>query len=141
MKLFTRLTAIIVPVIFLLLVCHSTDLRAQGMEWRWKGPWGGVVTAIGRVENALVAATDGGGVFRSDDGGLSWNWSSNNYSQAHIDRFIAHGSTVIGLNSAAYRSSDAGITWQSMDSQGFSRSMAFVGETLISITPSGDVYA
>ncbi|MEO5931871.1 MAG: hypothetical protein ABIR47_18195, partial [Candidatus Kapaibacterium sp.] len=104
-------------------------------------PWGGAVTAIGRAKNTLVAATDGEGIFRSDDGGLSWNWSSNDYFQEHIDRFIAHGSTVIGLNSAAYRSSDAGITWQSMNSQGFSRSMAFVGETLISITPSGDVYA
>jgi photosystem II stability/assembly factor-like uncharacterized protein len=88
-------------------------------RWTTNGPEGGIVRALAidpRDPNQVLAGTQGGGIFRSIDGGLSWRRSSSGLHKdatiwqlafAPTEPTIAYAAT----DSGAYRSDDGGQRW------------------------------
>lgn len=93
----------------------------QAESWRPLGPGGGTVQALlldPWAPRVLYAAVNGG-VYRSDDGGVSWVWRGqglgNEMWDQSIQQFAAdpsHPGTIYAMSfSTLYRSTNDGASW------------------------------
>ncbi|HHL39983.1 MAG TPA: hypothetical protein ENJ37_05710 [Deltaproteobacteria bacterium] len=87
---------------------------ALGLEWEPLGPYGGIVTTV--VEDrdgTLYLGTDGGGVFKSTDGGESWRLSSKGLGNPSVFRLTISekGYIFAGTKGGLYWSRDGAATW------------------------------
>ncbi len=104
-------------------VSEPTAVYAGDNAWTGIGPWGGVVESLAAspayaVDHTLFAATRGGGMFVSDDGGVLWQGMNTGLPYARIlavamspnygsDRTVFAGTESAGF----FRSTDGGNTW------------------------------
>ncbi len=123
---------------------NNTNLRStSAINWDFRGPWnvGGRTRAFAidvTNENVLLAGAVSGGMWRSADGGANWNRVSpvNGYPgvnaiaqdtrPGHEDTWYylsgeAYGTSASGgsafyLGNGMYKSTDGGITWNSLAS-------------------------
>ncbi|MCM2270379.1 MAG: hypothetical protein NDJ75_09775 [Thermoanaerobaculia bacterium] len=98
---------------------------AAAAAWRSEGPPGGNVQGLATAPSApdtVYAATAGGGVWRSDDGGGNWSlagpaalrgvrWIAVDPSDARV---LWAGSESRGGGSGLWRSADGGATWKAV---------------------------
>ncbi|MEO1245262.1 MAG: glycosyl hydrolase [Pseudomonadota bacterium] len=109
----------------------SVDTVIDALEWRLVGPWrGGRVNAVAghpTDKNTFFAGYTGGGVWKTDDGGLSWqNVSDGHFAVGSIgamDISDSHPEVIyVGTGEQAlrgdvshgdgvYKSTDGGKTW------------------------------
>ncbi|NUN69916.1 MAG: T9SS type A sorting domain-containing protein [Bacteroidetes bacterium] len=85
---------------------------------QWKdlnGPEGGTVLALAGAGDTLIAGTKGGGIFRTTNGGTSWNAVNSALKNFHIEALAAYGASMYagGYNfeGGFYVSADHGATW------------------------------
>ncbi len=85
----------------------------------WLGPDGGLFAAVAaspQDANRVYAGSWGGGVYRSDDGGLTWRWASQGLGNLTVVSMaadpsnpdIAYAGTYRG---GVYKTIDGGSTW------------------------------
>ncbi len=97
-------------VLFLLTVSAPTA-RAQTTALPLAG---GTVLAIYRTDSGvLLAGTNGGGVYRSIDGGISWQRSSEGLDEPIVTAMAGDGGDLVvaGTVAGLFRSVDSGLTW------------------------------
>jgi len=131
------------PILFCILaICQQTDLPAQssaaydeglykGMEWRLVGPFrggrAGTVCGVPGKPNLYYQGTAGGGVWRTQDGGGTWECISDGYFGGSIGAvavspsdpnviYVGEGEQTVRGNVSSgrgmWKSVDAGKTWQ-----------------------------
>ncbi len=93
----------------------TAQFRPEMTNWQaTNGPFGGLVKSLAANSTTLFAGTSNGGVFRSTDGGRSWQASNTGLTtfDARVilatDRFIY----LVSDQSVIWRSSDNGSSWQ-----------------------------
>jgi hypothetical protein len=88
--------------------------RESGSKWR-KLPLDAVVTAVCATGDGLLAGTEDHGVFRSIDGGASWQKCSG--VEEGINALAASGARALAGTSTGrvYESPDAGLTWSPLE--------------------------
>lgn len=96
---------------------RGNEARKLGLEGKGRVRW----LLVDRAEpDRLYAATDGDGVWRSDDGGRSWSEKNTglvNKQAFCLAQHPASGDLYVGTEPAAvFRSSDGGETWAELDS-------------------------
>jgi photosystem II stability/assembly factor-like uncharacterized protein len=87
---------------------------------RWIGPSGGTIVAIAKDPTnpqVTYAGTFGAGVYKSTDGGQTWNSSSAGLSNLYIYSLAidpSHPSTIYAgtYHSQIFKSVDAGVSWK-----------------------------
>lgn len=91
---------------------------AASPQWKPLGPFGGVVTTVAvdpRNPQVVFIGTENGGIFKSSDGGRSWQPSSSGLEDGGIRGLVfdaqspgvMYAATVAGL----FKSADGGKTW------------------------------
>lgn len=112
-----RVLALLVAAI---LVLVSGSSIAGVNTWTSTGPEGGVIGTLAfdpSDPQVAYVGTDGAGVFRSGDGGLTWVARNNGLGSTHIEDVVVAttGATVTVLTattaSGLFRSLDGGATW------------------------------
>ena len=95
---------------FILLFFCFTNVHAQWQQTN--GPFGGVISAIESDGTHLYASCRGGGLYRSDDNGLTW---PNHFFDGTFFSFtdlLADGSKLYGASNNGFAmSTDNGLTW------------------------------
>ena len=105
----------------------------KGLQWRHIGPFRGgrsaAVTGVPGKANLFYMGTTGGGVWRTNDAGNSWENISDGYFGGSIGAvavsewdnnviYVGGGEETVRGNvssgSGLYKSTDAGITWESI---------------------------
>jgi photosystem II stability/assembly factor-like uncharacterized protein len=108
--------------LFLLLLTFPVLARpAAAAVGRWTslGPDGGTVQALAADParpGRLYAGTDGGGVWRSTDGGVSWIWAGSGLASPDIFALDvapdAPGTVWAATRGGIYKTADGGFSWQ-----------------------------
>ena len=89
---------------------------------QWKemhGPEGGFVTTFAKSRDYIFAGTQGGGVFRSLDNGLTWQYASDGLTGRWIESLVASDGGILiaaTMHKGVFRSKDNGTNWVSADS-------------------------
>ena len=105
----------------------------EGLQWRHIGPFRGgrsaAVTGVSGKANLYYMGTTGGGVWRTNDAGNSWENISDGYFGGSIGAvavsewdnnviYVGGGEETVRGNvssgSGMYKSTDAGTTWESI---------------------------
>jgi len=93
----------------------TAQFRPEMTNWQaTNGPFGGLVKSLAANSTTLFAGTSNGGVFRSIDGGRSWQASNTGLTtfDARVilatDRFLY----LVSDQSVIWRSADNGSSWQ-----------------------------
>ncbi|MBT5714948.1 DUF1573 domain-containing protein, partial [Candidatus Poribacteria bacterium] len=104
-----------------LLLCVATllfVLSRSGIAVGWEqlpGPSGGEMASVFEASDGMVYAghADGGGVFRSSDGGVTWVRKSNGLGTASGLAFAEASGYVLvgGFGGGVFRTGDQGETW------------------------------
>lgn len=114
-------------------------MPAQSRILDGAGPHGGEVMAIGHSphDSRIVLAASSQGIFRSSDGGKTWERASKGLSNSLVRGFVFHPRkpNIVYTSPFGYRSRDGGKTWGFLKSL-LSTRPADVPET-IGITNSG----
>ena len=121
----------------------QNDIESDKIGWmQTKGPYGGTIISLHATpEGTLFAGTNGGGIFRSTDGGDTWVAASDGL-QVPPDRrlpsllvLMQKGKTLYaGANNNLFYSIDNGDSWQQLshfqdEIVGIS-GVAFIGDTI-----------
>jgi photosystem II stability/assembly factor-like uncharacterized protein len=94
-------------------VFYSED---NGVNWDLKINTGYPITCFQVKGNSLFAGTDGGGIFLTNDHGLTWHSVNNGMNSMAIQAFTVKGSVIFtGTANGLYRSTDNGATWVPAD--------------------------
>jgi len=124
---------------------------AQAVVWTSAGPSGGIVLALAvdpTDPQRIYAGTNGGGFFRSLDGGLTWSASNEGVaapatlhvtglSVDPLDPSRVYASVHDGPQGGIYRSVDGGASWSFVDLGASVYAVAAAGDPLA----PGTVYA
>ncbi|MCJ7816213.1 MAG: hypothetical protein MUP31_09215, partial [Xanthomonadales bacterium] len=134
--LFTLITTL--PLLFAAMVVHSADSNAvdavklEGLEWRMIGPYRGgrvtTVTGVAGEPNRYYMGATGGGVWKTDNAGTTWeNLSDGDFKVGTIGAVAVansdHNVIYVGTGEApirgvttshgdgVWKSTDAGKSW------------------------------
>ena len=86
--------------------------------WRAEGPALGNVSRIAVAPSkpdVVYAATSGGGVWRSDDGGDSWSLPGDGMTSRNVEWIVVDPSDATSVwagSGGIWRSTDSGVTWK-----------------------------
>ena len=132
--------ALAVAICLAMLAAWPAPARAGDRVWTRGGPEGGAVDALAispnfAVDQTLFAGTNGGGVFKTTDGGATWVEARNGltnltvYALGISPAFASDGLILAGTNySGLFRSTDGGGSWAQLPSplnSGEIRAIAF----------------
>jgi len=132
--------ALAVAICLAMLAAWPAPARAGDRVWTRGGPEGGAVDALAispnfAVDQTLFAGTNGGGVFKTTDGGATWVEVRNGltnltvYALGISPAFASDGLILAGTNySGLFRSTDGGGSWAQLPSplnSGEIRAIAF----------------
>lgn len=114
---------------------------------QWLGPEGGLIAAVAASPGdpqRVYAGSWGGGVYRSDDGGLSWHWTSGGLANLTVVSLAIDPANPDVLYAGTYRggvfkTGDGGTTW-SPANQGI-QSQAIVYSMVVNPNNPQRVYA
>ncbi|MGD1047022.1 MAG: T9SS type A sorting domain-containing protein [Bacteroidota bacterium] len=115
-------------------IYKSTD---DGQSWSWIGPniyaaYNPDAIGFNRRGHIFVHANDG--VHRSNDGGISWNYSSTGFPN-YFNTFISDsGNCLFAGGSGVYCSTDDGDTWTASNT-----GLTNLGVKHIAAAPNGDI--
>ncbi|MFZ1731662.1 MAG: T9SS type A sorting domain-containing protein [Bacteroidota bacterium] len=99
----------------LMLVMSGAISKAQNLWEPVNGPYTGRVFAVCTdADENLYAGTERGGVFRSSDNGVSWNYSGLSYTIVRSLFLHSDGSIFAGRQPGLSVSKDQGVTWESV---------------------------
>lgn len=120
----------------ILLCCPSHELDAQDRYWQATNAAfsSGVESIAVNGNGDIFAGTEADGLFRSTDGGISWNAINEGLTGAEISAIVpfSDGTLFAGVyRDGLFRSSDNGETWRLSDE---SRVRALL------LAPNGDLY-
>lgn len=122
----------VLPLVAALASAEPSRSEALPGAWRALGPDGGPVNsiAIDPVNPLVVFAVADAGLFRSSDGGATWNPAVSPPVKAFVSSFAIHpsSSTILYAGTAgggAYKSTDGGTSWRLSGLSG--KSVSFVG--------------
>lgn len=126
-----------------LMVMLLTVLPTSAQELVWEptnGPYGGYIPALLTTpDGKLFAGTEGGGVFRSDDGGNTW--TKTGLTNAWITSFAVLGEWLYASTyREIFRSDDGGNTWTLVNAELRNVSFAIMDTTLFAGTYDGEVF-
>lgn len=109
---------------FLLMLCVSVALQAVSgiiayAQWtKTNGTEGGNASALLWHRNTLFVGMNGGGIFRSGDGGRTWTQASSGLTQNGLypTTLVAQGSDTLWLGTydGVFRSTDNAVSWQAV---------------------------
>ncbi len=100
-------------VILLVFLSTQTQIIAQDVLAPANGPSTGQVLSFAMQGTDLYAAINGGGLYKSSDGGLNWihmNLPGNSFT--NINYVMADDSLIFACGAKHYRSSNHGQSWQ-----------------------------
>ncbi|MCX6143621.1 MAG: T9SS type A sorting domain-containing protein [Ignavibacteriales bacterium] len=119
---------------FALLCVHPAS--AQNFWQQTNGPFGGNVSSLAVAPNGSVfLGSNGGGVFRSTDGGQSWIQMGLANIDVRVLAINANGTVFAGAYvGGVYRSTDNGRSWTQTG-------LMYDGVRSLAIAPNGDIYA
>ncbi len=83
--------------------------------WESLGPEGGAISAIAysKTDTQIIYVATGDGVYKSINGGKSWQRSCNGLVSLSISSLVIDGDTIYaGTPDGVYKSIDAGETWK-----------------------------
>lgn len=104
-------------VLFLVLLCSVSVSQAQWVQT--SGPSGGAITSVAVLGGDVFAGT-AQGVFRSTDGGVSWNNVTASSGNPSIQALAVLDTDVFAATTTGVlRSTNKGVTWAAAD-RGFS---------------------
>jgi photosystem II stability/assembly factor-like uncharacterized protein len=151
---------------------HREPLMKNGSFWQSRGPWnvGGRTRAIAidvTNENIIMAGSVSGGIWRSTDGGQSWNKITGPTQDLSITCIVqnhrpgktniwyagtgeligtsASGGSAFYLGDGILKSTDGGVTWQKLSStsygipQYYNKPFDLVTNIAINEADTGDV--
>lgn len=102
------------------------------------------VSCLTEINNALYAGLGGGGVYQSEDNGISWTECNNGLGLKFINAIAGRGNRIYASSDGegVYSSDDKGKTWSKLISNPdkFIYSLAISGPYLIAATWSGIYY-
>ena len=119
----------------------QNDIESDNIGWtQTNGPYGGTITALHATpEGILFAGTNGGGIFRSTDGGETWAPASEglrvyeNNMLPVIFALAQKGNTLYaGTGGDLFYSTDGGDSWQQLTH--FQRDRGILGVAIIGDT-------
>ena len=119
----------------------QNDIESDNIGWtQTNGPYGGTITALHATpEGILFAGTNGGGIFRSTDGGETWAPASEGlrvYEDNMLPVIFAlaqKGNTLYaGTGGDLFYSTDGGDSWQQLTH--FQRDRGILGVAIIGDT-------
>lgn len=88
-------------------------------QWTWLGPAGGSLGpfVFSREDPSLVFAASNNGVFRSRDGGTSWDRLASGLTDPNLFSLVRSGSALLAgtYRTGVFRSGDEGETWNPVD--------------------------
>jgi photosystem II stability/assembly factor-like uncharacterized protein len=106
---------LLVCMLVVLSICSAASLLASDV-WEPLGPEGGAISAIvcAKTNAQIIYAAAGDGVYKSINGGRSWQRSCAGLSGPNAYTSLAvDGDTVyVGTSDGVYRSIDAAKTWE-----------------------------
>lgn len=76
------------------------------------------VATLTEADGVLLASVWGSGILRSTDGGETWDWALREGGTANKIGHIAGGFTFYGMAHAVRLSTDGGLTWELMGTEG-----------------------
>ena len=87
--------------------------KIQAALTQTSGPPGGDVRCFASTDTSLFAGTYGGGVYRSNDNGLSWTAVNNGLTDSFVLSLAVRGNTLFAGTSehGVFRSTDNATTW------------------------------
>jgi uncharacterized protein (TIGR03437 family) len=108
------------------------------------GPEGGNILVFAVKGKAILAGTQGGGVFRTTDNGSNWTQVNNGLSTSVVYALATSGTTLFaGTFNGVYRTTDNGANWAPINN-GLTnldvRALALNGTTLFAGTSGGGVF-
>ncbi|SNB48096.1 choice-of-anchor D domain-containing protein [Geobacter sp. DSM 9736] len=117
-------------------------------EWQQVGPFDGGVVLSAEVDQTLPSVvyvgTDGNGVYKSTDGGATWNPASQGIAGLSVYAVKIdpgnHSTIYAGTNGGIFRSGDAGTTWRSVSTginSQFVFSLSIRGGSIFAATGNG----
>lgn len=97
----------LLPLLFLL---FTTTIYGQ---WQAIGPYGGIVRCFDTVGATVFTGTDGAGVLKSVNNGITWTGSSSGISNLQVYSLAHSGTTMIAgtYGGGVFKSVDSGATW------------------------------
>ncbi len=104
------------------------------------GPEGAVINAIINHNGTLLAGSWGSGIYRSADGGLSWNKSDSGLNNSKYIYSFAEKDSVIFAGAGAVYKSTWGNNWTAAGLTEQVRSLAFNQSMIFAGTAAGTVY-
>ena len=114
-RLYSRAVMVCLSVIFAMV---SVGAAYAGFnQWSSTGPWGGNITTLVVTAPATIyAGTFDGGVFRSADGGTSWNAVNSGLGNATVYALAASKGVPTTIyagtdDSGVFKSVDNGASW------------------------------
>lgn len=111
-------------ILFLSFVLHVVSASRAGTNvWTACGPSTARITSIVIDHSApavVYAATDGGGVYKSKDGGMKWLTASKGLTTGYVHKLAIDPSNpeivyVAGMYSGIYKSLNGGESWTEME--------------------------
>lgn len=127
-------------VIFLTLTFSVSIGHAQWVQTG--GPSGGTITAIAVLGSDVFAGTSSG-VFRSTDGGASWNGATTGAQNASIVSLAVVDTDIFAATTTEIlRSTNKGVTWAEADLgfAGYFSSLSALGSELFLVSDYDTVY-
>ena len=105
------------------------------------GPEGAVINAIINHNGTLLAGSWGSGIYRSTDGGLSWNKSDSGLNNSkYIYSFAEKDSVIFAGAGAVYKSTDNGVSWSLDFLNGAIYSLTISGNYIFAAIPSTGIF-
>lgn len=124
-----------------LMITLFTVLPVSAQELVWEptnGPYGGYVSALlATPDGRLYAATNGAGIFRSEDKGDTWFPVNNGLTSNEVRSLFIMGTTLFaGTSGGTFGSNDGGDSWAKIESPNtYINYLAILGTTIFA---SGD---
>ena len=106
----------------LLVVCGVSLAEAGVNVWTSNGPEGGSISALAidpTTPTTLYAGTQGGGVFKSTNGGASWSAVNTGLVASHVFALVIDPTTpttlYAGTDVGVFKSTNGGGSWSAVN--------------------------
>jgi len=125
-----RIIILVFLIIISMILMPSTGMAGIDSWTQLGGPGGGKINAVAVspdfVADSTILAGTNAGIFKSTDGGISWNSSSNGlespgtYALAFSPDFASDSTVFVGTSSGIFKSTDGGASWSVLNLGGVS---------------------
>src|SRR5262245_16288471 len=118
MDLRSAASIVSIGTLLLLIIFMHTSIASAQTSWiSVAGPGGGEIVALVRSGETVLAGSNGSGIYRTTNKGLSWTLADNGItSTMSIHKLAVTGDTMYATSTKGmFRSVDAGIHWSGID--------------------------